>query len=90
MTQCPINNNAYSFDSMDEFLKVIENYATEHGFTICDDMIIEGNSEMRLSTIKDIIECFGIANVYFDNVKGMVHRGIDEFYVDLAHVIKIP
>jgi hypothetical protein len=82
MKKCKIDNDCISFESENEFLEAF--MTLNEGKSLDDNTIVEGNSSLKFSKIKDFVEIFGLENVYFIN--SFKHGFIDEIYIDISKI----
>lgn len=80
-----LNSNCVAFESEQEFIDAFTILAD--GDLLSDDTIVEGNSNLKFSRIKEFVEVFGLGNVYFEN--SFKHGHVAEIWFDLSKVKNI-
>ena len=75
-------NDFQSFNSDEDFISAFRKMNDEDEKD--DDFIVEGNSSLKFSSVKQWVEYFGVKNVYFQN-DCLENRFCDEFFIDVKN-----
>ena len=86
MKKCKINEDCIAFENESEFISAFS--MLNDGKAPDDNTIVEGNSSLKFSKIKEFVSIFGLENIYFsDRFK---HGFIDEIYFDVKNIKETP